>query len=917
MELGYGLANRFFSMAEICLITGIGIVVRRQLRDLRDVNARLQNSRNLLDQQRSLMEIAASISRFGGWSVRVPELSVHWSDFVCELHGQPHGYQPTLEQALACFAPQWRAQLTDAVQACIQSGVPFDQEAELIGAGGALLWVRASGRAVRDTHDNIVRIEGSLQDISHDKENQFILVQMKHRFHQLADAVPQIIWTAAPDGEVDYFNKALLEYSGIRDRRQLRGKAWLSLVHPDDVGACLRDWQKSVLNTRVYSRVFRLRNEEGQYRWHAVQARPVKDEAGNLIKWCGSAVDVHDTRMLAERHINNLETITDAFMTIDRNWCFTYVNQEAERVLNCRREDLLTRNVWELFSDAGAFETQYRRVAADRTPVEFEEYYAPLGKWFDVRALPSDEGLVVYFRDVTRRHLQAEEMRLARERFEILARATTDAVRDWNISTDLVWWNDSMHSLFGYSPEELEPDARSWTTHIHPEDLSRVMQGVQEILASNRNDWQDEYRFCRRDGSQAYVFDKGFIIRDQHGKALRMVGGMVDVTETRFLQERLAQAQRLEALGQLTGGVAHDFNNLLTVIMGNGELLSEQLQDQPDKCQLIDLINQASFQASQLTCHLLAFARRQPLLSQPTDIRSLINGMENMLRRSLMANMNIELVHAAGLWPALVDAAQLESALLNLCLNARDAMPDGGLLTIETGNTYLDESYAAQHQEVQSGQYVMIAVSDTGSGISAITLGQVFDPFFTTKEPGKGTGLGLSMVYGFVKQSKGHIKIYTELRHGTTVRMYLPRALDPGTQPVTQATPQLRGKHAVILLVEDDLMVSTYARHLLEELGYKVLSATNGPDALAIIEQTRDIKLLFTDVIMPGGMNGRQLADAACKLRPDLKVLFTSGYTENAIVHHGRLDPGVHLLSKPYQRKDLVGKLLQVLGEQR
>jgi PAS domain S-box-containing protein len=489
-------------------------------------------------------------------------------------------------------------------------------------------------------------------------------------------------------------------------------------------------------------------------------------------------------------------------------------------------------------------------------------------------------------------------------------------VRDWNLVTDQLWWNESMQALFGYAAVELEPDSRSWTSHLHPEDKDRVLADMHRALDSDKSDWESEYRFCRKNGTYAYVLDKCFIIRDRQGEAVRMVGGMVDITETKLLQERLAQSQRLEALGQLTGGVAHDFNNLLTVIIGNGELLYEQMRNNGEYSQLVDQINQASARASQLTTHLLAFARRQALEPHVTDVKKLISGMEGLLRRTLMENFEIELVHAGGLWPALVDSARLESAVLNLCLNARDAMPNGGRLTIETCNASLDQDYANSHDEVQAGQYVMIGVTDNGVGMSPETLTHVFDPFFTTKGPGKGTGLGLSMVYGFVKQSKGHIKIYTEQGHGTTVRIYLPKAVEAKVQDKTTITPQLRGRNELVLLVEDDEMVRMYAHHLLEDLGYQVLSASNGPEALEVLDKSPDVRLLFTDVIMPGGMNGRQLADAACKLRPNLKVLYTSGYTENAIVHHGRLDPGVILLSKPYQRKDLVNKLRQVLGSE-
>jgi signal transduction histidine kinase/CheY-like chemotaxis protein len=383
------------------------------------------------------------------------------------------------------------------------------------------------------------------------------------------------------------------------------------------------------------------------------------------------------------------------------------------------------------------------------------------------------------------------------------------------------------------------------------------------------------------------------------------------------LNARLQQSQRLEAVGQLTGGVAHDFNNLLTVVMGNAELLVEQSDNRPEQRMLAEMIVQAAQRGAALTQQLLAFARKQALSPKALDVNQLIAGMDSMLRRSLGEHIEIELIRAAGLWPAMVDQGQLENALLNLCLNARDAMLGGGRLTIETANTVLDQAYADSRLDVKPGQYVMLAVSDTGGGIAPEHLEQVFQPFFTTKEKGKGTGLGLAMVYGFVKQSAGHVNIYSELGHGTVVKLYLPRALGASVtspEPVDHLMPV--GGQETILVVEDDDMVRRYACQQLRSMGYRVIEVDNGSSALALIEQRPDVDLLFTDVVMPGGMNGRALADAARQLRPTLRVLYTSGYTENAIVHHGRLDPGVQLLAKPYRLVDLSRAIRSALAQQ-
>jgi signal transduction histidine kinase/ActR/RegA family two-component response regulator len=371
------------------------------------------------------------------------------------------------------------------------------------------------------------------------------------------------------------------------------------------------------------------------------------------------------------------------------------------------------------------------------------------------------------------------------------------------------------------------------------------------------------------------------------------------------LNERLRQSQRLEAIGQLTGGVAHDFNNLLTVVLGNAELLVEQYEDSTSR-EMASMIAAAALRGAELTQRLLAFARKQALDPKVVDLDQLVAGVDAMLRRTLGEHIEIKLIRGASLWPALVDQGQLENALLNLCVNARDAMPRGGRLTIETENALLDTEYADGQLDVAPGAYVLLAVSDTGEGIAPENLKRVFEPFFTTKETGKGTGLGLAMVYGFVKQSAGHVAIYSEPGQGTTVKIFLPRAAVAGEAPVVPAAEQpIGGGHESILLVEDDDGVRRQAHAQLRSLGYRVIEATDAPSALALIEQHEDLDLLFTDVVMPGGMNGRALADAAHLLRPGLRVLFTSGYTESAIVHHGRLDPGALLLSKPYRRGQL------------
>jgi signal transduction histidine kinase/CheY-like chemotaxis protein len=376
---------------------------------------------------------------------------------------------------------------------------------------------------------------------------------------------------------------------------------------------------------------------------------------------------------------------------------------------------------------------------------------------------------------------------------------------------------------------------------------------------------------------------------------------------------QLRQSQKMEAVGQLTGGIAHDLNNILTVITGTIEILAEAVADRPELAAIAKMIDEAAARGGDLTQRLLAFARKQPLQPRDVDLNLLVIEAASLLRPTLGESVEIHMMLAADASRALIDPSQLTNAILNLALNARDAMPDGGKLTIETNNVVLDDNYASMHSDVTAGSYVMVAVTDSGHGIPAGILNNVFEPFFTTKDVDKGSGLGLSMVYGFVKQSNGHIKIYSEEGHGTTVRIYLPQAVGVAQPEDSTITYDVEGGHETILVVEDDNLVRTFVVGQITSLGYATLSAINAAEALLIIDGPQHIDLLFTDMIMPGSMNGRQLADAALQRRASLKILFTSGYSNEVIIHHGHLDAGVLLLAKPYRKSDLARMLRAAL----
>lgn len=376
---------------------------------------------------------------------------------------------------------------------------------------------------------------------------------------------------------------------------------------------------------------------------------------------------------------------------------------------------------------------------------------------------------------------------------------------------------------------------------------------------------------------------------------------------------QLQQSQKLEAIGQLTGGVAHDFNNVLQVIAGNLQLLQMSFAGNPEAQRRLETAAFAADRGAKLSSQLLAFARRQPLQPMSTHVGRILRGMDDLLRRALGESVHIETVVAGGLWTTLVDPHQLENVILNLAINARDAMKADGRLTLELGNAMLDDSYAAGEPDVTPGQYVLLAISDTGCGMAPDVMARAFEPFFTTKREGEGTGLGLSMAYGFVKQSNGHIRIYSEVGSGTTIKIYLPRSMQPEVAVSNHLTAPFAGGTETILVVEDDAVVQATVVDTLQGLGYRVLRASDGEGALTILQSGIPVDLIFTDVVMPGPLRSVDMARQAKNMFPDIAVLFTSGYTQNAIVHGGRLDPGVELISKPYRREALARKIRQVI----
>ncbi len=881
--------------------------------------------RERAEETELLLEIAGRAVKLGGWRVTLENQKVAWTDGTAAIHELPPGAAPTYHGGINYFAPEEQEMAQKVFQDCAEHGIPFNDVRNLITAKGNLIQVRSVGEPVRDKSGKIVAVQGAMQDITELAVAQQKANELDRRLAETLENIGDAFFTLDRDWRYTYLNTKAEELMR-RDRNALIGCTVIE-AFPDLAGSMTETEYARAFETGVTVRF------EQYYapfdRTFRVNVHPIP--TGLAVYFSDITDDLRRTEQLrlleaATAQINDIVIIADSGVSDpSKHDTIIYVNDAFERITGYTPDEAIGRRPYFLQGPKTqqAELDRIKRAVEQNSPVRAELInYTKSGREFwlelDVVPLADDAGSVTHYvsiqRDITERRRVEEALRLSETRFRMVANANGSAVWEWDIARGHIWWSEGMVNLFGHQPdpEGLVPSV--WRKHVHPDDEERVDALIEKLLRGEIDALQDQYRFQRADGSWADVESRALTIRDDTGHAVRVLGSLSDISRRLEMEDRLRQSQKLQAIGQLTGGVAHDFNNLLTIIMGTTELLQDSLEEGSHLRRFADMSAIAADRGAELTNRLLAFSRKQPLQPQVIAVNSAIAGIEDMLRRTLSENINIETALADGLWSTEVDPGQLETAILNLAINSRDAMPDGGLLTVETWNAALDDGYVLNEPELTAGQYVVIAISDTGRGIPKDHIDRLFEPFFTTKSVGQGTGLGLSMVYGFVKQTGGHIRVYSELDEGTTVKLYFPRYLgdEVAKDTNTESVALLRGKET-ILVVEDDVLILHQLTAQLTGLGYKVLTASAGLPALEILRRRPDIDLLLTDVVLPGGMNGRQIAEAAQIIHPDLKVLYTSGYSENAIVHHGRLDRDVNFLSKPYRRSELAAKVREAL----
>ena len=836
-------------------------------------------------------------------------------------------FRPSLEGFLGCVHPDDRAFVKKMIDEALEEKRSYETEFRVVHPGGEVRIVHDRGEVVLGIDGEIAQLRGAVHDITERKQSEQELQESEYRFRAVLESAPDAMIVVEEDGRICLANSRIRDLFGY-DPSELMDRD-VEVLIPDRFRAA-HDRKRADFTLvggarRMGERdQIRGRTKAGVEIPIEISLSTIDAPEGRLV--IAAIRDISD-RVKADEELRQSESRFRALLghpnlgiLVRSRETILYCNQAFAEIYGYEDPDaiLALPSVTSLESDNDRPRIQAMREArqaGQEVPDRYE--FQGLRKdgssvWLEnrVHQITWDNEVVFLTAtiDITDRKRAEAARKESEDRYRRLSDLSPVGIFRTDAKGNCIYVNERWQVFSGLTAEQAR--GQGWIEALHPDDREKIFE--QWYRSAETDDlFQAEYRFLKPDGQIVWLYGQSSAERDADNNITGYIGALTDITERKHAEEQLAQAQRMEAVGQLTAGVAHDFNNMLAVILGNAELLEDEFGANNPR---LTAMSRGATRAANLTQRLLAFSRKQVLQPEIIDTNKLIADITDLLRRTLEEHIDIETVTGTGLWTCEVDPAQLENAVVNLALNARDAMPDGGKLTIETANTKLDDDYAAAQAEVTPGQYVMLAVTDTGFGMPPEVQDHVFEPFYTTKAVGAGSGLGLSMVHGFVKQSGGHVTIYSELGEGTTIKLYLPRSAETEAverKPVSVEVPVARGE--TVLVVEDDPEVRTLAVALLSSLGYQIMEAATGAAALEQLGTMTKVNLLLTDVVLPGGMNGRELAAEVEQRSPGIPVLYMSGYTEDAITHHGRLEAGAELLQKPFRKADLARAVRKAL----
>ncbi|MBI4643150.1 MAG: PAS domain S-box protein, partial [Deltaproteobacteria bacterium] len=772
----------------------------------------------------------------------------------------------------------------------------------------------------------------SFRDVTERKRAEEALKESEEKYRLLVNQIPAVVFKGYPDWSVDFFDNKIETLTGYSkeefDSRQLK---WSEVILADDLPEVKRKSREAIeACTRTYEREYRIRKKDGGIAWVQAMGQISYDAAGKLDYISGVFIDFSE-RKRAEEELRireaKLRSIFRAAPTgigVVADRVLLEVNDRILEMTGYSAQELIGQSARMLYPTQEEFDfvgrEKYRQIMEKGTGLVETRWRRKDGSIIQVLLSSTpivagdlSSGVTFAALDITERRRNEEALRQSKEKYRLLVSQIPAVVYKGYTDWSLDCFDRKIEEITGYAKEEFDSRRKTWRDLIFPEDVDQAKKLFKEARKGDGS-YVSEHRIHNKAGEFRWIQARNRIICDAAGKVEYISGVFFDITERKGLEDQLNKAQRMEAIGILAGGVAHDFNNLLTAIMGYGEMMMLGLRKEDPFSLYVEEITKAANRGAALTNQLLAFSRKQILQPRVINLNDVVIDMDKMLRRLIGEDIELLTFIDQELGFVKADPGQIEQILMNLAVNARDAMPDGGKLTLETANVYLDDAYARSHVGVTPGPYVMVAVSDSGLGMDAETMSRIFEPFFTTKESGKGTGLGLATVYGIVKQSGGHIWVYSEPGQGTTFKVYLPRVEEKAEElkPKAAAPTSLEGNET-ILVVEDDAALRELISTALRRYGFKMLEAAHGGEALLICErQEPPIHLMLTDVVMPQ-ISGTALAARLQRLHPEMKVLYMSGYTENAIVHHGVLDSKVNFIPKPFRVLALVQKVREVL----